>query len=131
MVGCRKRRGLRGVKEGLRQRVCRYLIKQTPPEEVATLKREITKDVLDKVVAFLQKMGGPHVDLENIIIEDQQSQHGDPKISVERTPEPITLVAQNQATQPITPEAQNPTLETMNSVTQNPKPTPQPFGKGT
>ena len=79
-------------------------------------------------------MGEPNVDLANMIIEDQQSQHGDPKFSVKPTPEPtlepITPIAQNPTPQPIsTPEAQNPTLETVNSVTQNPEPTPEPMVK--
>ena len=33
-----------------------------------------------------------HVDLANMIVEDQQSQHGDPKASVERTPELVVKV---------------------------------------
>ena len=78
----------------------------------------------------LQNMGAPTVDLENMILEDQQNKHGDPKASAERTPEPtpehITLVAAQPVT---TPEAQNPTLETMNSVAQNPEPTPEPVVK--
>ena len=72
------------------------------PEEVATFRREITKDVLNKVAFVLQKMGAPIIELENMIVEDQESQHGDPKASVERTPEPITLVARNPTPQPIT-----------------------------
>ena len=76
-----------------------------PPEELATLNKKITKDILDKVAFISQKMGAPNVDLENISIEDQQSEHGDPKIYTERTPKPIT-----------TPEAQNPTPETVNFV---------------
>ena len=85
-----------------------------PPEEVATLKRKVTKDVLEKVTIIWKKMGAPNVDLENIIIEDQQIKHGDLKVSVERTskrtPEPIIPVAQNPTPQPITTlEAQNPT----------------------
>ena len=100
------------------------------PEEVATLKREITKDVLDKVAFVLQKIGAPIVDLANMIVDDQQSQYGDPKALVEPTPEPNTLVAQNITPQPITTaEAQNPTQETMNSVAQNPEPTLEPVVK--
>ena len=42
-------------------------------------------------------MGAPTVDLANLIVEDQQSQHGDPKalaeLTPEPTPEPITPVA--------------------------------------
>ena len=72
------------------------------PEKLATLRREITKDVLDKVAFVLQKMGAPIVDLANMIVEDQQSQHGYPKASVQRTPEPVTPVAQNITPQPIT-----------------------------
>ena len=45
-----------------------------PPDEVATLRVEITKDVLAKVALMLQKMGAPTVDLANLIVEDQQSQ---------------------------------------------------------
>ena len=56
-------------------------------EELAILRREITKDVLDKVAFVLQKMGATIVDLANMIVENQQSQHGDPKASVDRTPE--------------------------------------------
>ena len=41
-----------------------------PPEEVATIRKEITKDVLDKVAFILQKMGAPTVDLENMFVED-------------------------------------------------------------
>ena len=70
------------------------------PEEVLTLKREITKDVLDKVAALLQNIGVPHVDLANINTKDQQSQYyGDPRVPIEptpeRTPDTITPVAQN------------------------------------
>ncbi|XP_057535663.1 uncharacterized protein LOC130813794 [Amaranthus tricolor] len=102
------------------------------PEEVATLRREITIGVLDKVAFVLQKMGAPIVDLANMIFEDQQSQHGDPKASIERTPEAITPVAQNPTPQSITtPEAQNPTLKTVNSATQIPEPTPEPVVKET
>ena len=54
------------------------------------LRREITKDVLKKVVFVLQKMRAPIVDFANMIVEDQQSQHGDPKALVEWTPELIT-----------------------------------------
>ena len=61
-----------------------------PPDEVTTLRAEITKDVLAKVALVLLKMGAPTVDLANLIVEDQQSQHGDPNASVEPTPEPIT-----------------------------------------
>ena len=61
------------------------------PEEVVNLKREFKKDVLDKVAALLQNIGAPHVDLTIIIIDDQQSEHGDPKVLVERTPEPIPV----------------------------------------
>ena len=63
------------------------------PEELATIRREITKDVLNKVAFVLQKMGAPVIDLANMIVEGQQSQHGDPKASIERTLEPITPVA--------------------------------------
>ena len=76
------------------------------PEEVATLKREITKDVLDKVAFVLQKMGAPIVDLANMIVEDQESQLGDPKALIEWTPEPtpkpITFVVRNPTPQRIT-----------------------------
>ena len=96
------------------------------PKEVATLRKEITMNVLDKVAFVLQKMGAPIVDLANMIVEDQQIQHGDPKALVERTPERITPVVENITTQPITtPEAQNPTPETVNSVAQNIEPTPE------
>ena len=88
-----------------------------PPEEVATLRREITTDVLDRVAFILQKMGAPTVDLANMIVKDQQSQHEDPKVSIERTPEPIT------------PIAQNPTPETVNCGARNPKTTPEPVVK--
>ena len=76
-------------------------------------------------------MGAPIVDLENLIVEDKESQHGDPNALVKPTPEPITPVA----TLPITPlatlpitflEGENPTPETINSVAQNPEPTPKP-----
>ena len=68
-------------------------------------------------------MGAPIVDLANLIVEDQQSQHVDPNASVEPTLEPITRVAPQPIT---TPEGQNPTPETMYSVVQNPDPTPEP-----
>ena len=71
----------------------------------------------------LQKMGASTVDLANLIVEDQQSQHGDPNASFELAPVPITPVAPHPIT---TPEGQNPTPETKNSVAQNPKPTPKP-----
>ena len=126
--------GKGGVRVGLKKAFGKDCVatqsRTTPPEEVATLRREITKDVLDKVAFILQKMGAPNVDLANMIIEDQQSQHGDPKVSVERTPEPITPVAQNPTPLPIiSPEAQNPTPEIVNSVAQNPEPTPEPVVK--
>ena len=41
------------------------------PKEVATLRREITKDILYKFACVLQKMGAPIVDLTNMIGEDQ------------------------------------------------------------
>ena len=71
----------------------------------------------------------PNVDLTNIIIADQQSQHGDPKVRVEPTPDPITLVAQNLTPKPITPVAQNPTPKLINPVAQNPELTPKPVVK--
>ena len=65
--------------------------------------------------------------MENMIVEDQQSQHGDSNASVKLTPEPITPVAQNITPQPnTTPES---TPETVNSVAQNPEPTPEPVVK--
>ena len=39
-------------------------------EDVVALKREIEKDVLEKVATLLQKMELLHVDLANINIED-------------------------------------------------------------
>ena len=42
-------------------------------DEVATLRAEITKDVLAKLAVVLQKMGAPIVDLANLIVEDQES----------------------------------------------------------
>ena len=93
-------------------------------DEVATLRLEITKDVLAKLAAVLQKMGAPIVDLANLIVEDQESQHGDPNASVELTPEPITHVAPLPITN--TPERENPTPENINFVAQNPEPTPEP-----
>ena len=42
-----------------------------PPDEVANLRAEITKDVLAKVALELQKMGAPTIDLKNLILEDQ------------------------------------------------------------
>ena len=42
-----------------------------PPDEVATLRAEITKDILVKVTFMLQKMGASTVDLANLIVEDQ------------------------------------------------------------
>ena len=77
-------------------------------EDVVALKREIEKDVLEKVATLLQKMELLHVDLANINIEDQQSQHADPKVLVEPTPEPVTPVAQIPTPDPITPSVQNP-----------------------
>ncbi|CAO2827886.1 unnamed protein product, partial [Amaranthus hypochondriacus] len=74
-------------------------------------------------------MGAPTVDLTNMIAEDQQSQHGDPKASVEPSPEPITPVAHQPIHTHSTPEPQNPTPETMNSVAQDPEPTPEPLVK--
>ena len=71
-------------------------------------------------------MGAPIVDLANLIVKDQQSQHGNPKASAEPTPEPITLVAPQPIT---TPEGKNPTSETMNFVAQNSEPTPEPVVK--
>ena len=129
--------GKGGVRVGLKKafgKVCVATQSKTmPPEEVATLRREITKYVLDRVAFILQKMGAPTVDLANMFVEDQQSQHGDPKASVEQTPEPtpkpITPVAQNPTPQPITPLGQNPTPNTMNSVAQNLEPTPEPVLK--
>ena len=71
---------------------------------------------------------GVVVDLTNMIVEDQQSQHGDPNVSVERTPESITPVAQNPSPKLITtPEAQNPKPKTVNFVAQNHEPTPKPL----
>ncbi|CAO2813834.1 unnamed protein product [Amaranthus hypochondriacus] len=123
--------GKGGVRVGLKKAFGKECVatqsKTMPPDEVATLTAKITKDVLDKVTFMLQKMGAPNVDLANMIAEDQQSQHGNPKASVERTPEPITPIE----TQPITtPETTNPTPETMNTtVAQNPEPTPEPVVK--
>ncbi|XP_057527500.1 uncharacterized protein LOC130806439 isoform X2 [Amaranthus tricolor] len=123
-----------GVRVGLKKAFGKECVatqsRTMPLDEVATLRAQTTKDVLAKVAFVLQKMGAPTVDLANMIVEDQQSQHGDPKASVERihepTPEPITPVA----LQPITiPEAQNPKPETINSVAQNPEPTPEPVVK--
>ena len=91
-----------GLKKAYDQECVTTLSRSLLPKEVATLRREITKDVLDKVAFILQKMGTPIVYLENIIVKDQESQHGDPKASVERTPEPIILVARNPTPQPIT-----------------------------
>ena len=115
-----------GLKKAFEKECVATQSRTMSPEELATLKREITKDILDKVALILQKMGAPNVDLANMIIEDQQSQHGDPKVSVERTPEPITPVAQNPTPLPIiSPEAQNPTPEIVNSVAQNPEQPPE------
>ena len=119
--------GKGGVRVGLKKAFGKECVatqsRTMPPDEVATLRAEITKDVLAKVAFVLQKMGAPTVDLANLIVEDQQSQHGDPNASVEPTPEPFTPVAP----QPIaTPEGQNPTPETIDSVAQNPEPTPEP-----
>ena len=86
----------------------------------------MTKDVLDKVASLLQKMEAPTVDLANMIVEDQQSQHGDPKASVEPSPEPVTPVAHQPIHTRSTPEPRNPTPETMNSVTQVLETTPEP-----
>ena len=97
-----------------------------PPDEAPTLQAEITKVVLAKVAHMLQKMGAPIVDLANLIVEDQESQHGDPNASVKPTPEPITPVAPQPIT---TPDGQNPTPETMNSVAQNQESTPEPVVK--
>ena len=41
-----------------------------PPDEVATLRSHITKDVLAKVAFVLQKIGAPIVDLANLIVEN-------------------------------------------------------------
>ena len=73
---------------------------------------------------MLQKMGAPIVDLANLIVEDQESQHGDPNALVEPTPEPITPVAPQLITN--TPEGENTTPENINFVAQNPEPTPEP-----
>ena len=73
------------------------------PEDVAILKSEIEKRVLEKVATLFRKMGLPHVDLASINIEDQQSQHGDPKVLVKPTPDLITPVAQNPTPERITP----------------------------
>ncbi|XP_057524186.1 uncharacterized protein LOC130803956 [Amaranthus tricolor] len=93
-------------------------------EEAATLRAEITKDVLAKLAAVLQKMGVPIVDLANLIVEDQESQHGDTNALVEPTPEPITPVAPQLINN--TPEGENTTLENINFVAQYPEPTPEP-----
>ncbi|XP_057515642.1 uncharacterized protein LOC130797172 [Amaranthus tricolor] len=81
-------------------------------EEAATLRAEITKDVLAKLATVLQKMGAPIVDLVDLIVDDQGSQHGDSNALVEPTPEPSTPVA--------------PQLFTNTPVAQNPEPTPVP-----
>ena len=95
-----------GLKQAFGKECVATQSRTMPPKEVATLRNEITKDVLDRVAFILQMMGAPTVDLANMIVEDQQSQHGDPKASIERipepTPEPITPVAQNITPQPIT-----------------------------
>ena len=80
----------------------------------------MTTDVLDKLASLLQKIGAPTVDLANLIAEDQQSQHGDPKASVEPSPDPVTPVAHQPTHTRSTPEPHNPTPETMNSVAQVP-----------
>ena len=122
--------GKGGIRVGLKKAFDKeYVATQSrtmPPDEVATLKAEITKDVLAKVAFMLQKMGAPTVDLANLLVEDPQSQHRDPKALAEPTLEPITPVAP----QPIAnPERQNPTPKTMNFVAQNSEPTPEPVVK--
>ena len=116
--------GKGGVRVGVRKAFGKEVVSSQSltmrPNEVATLREEITKDVLAKLALVLQKMGAPIVDLANLIVEDQQSQHGDPNASVEPTPEPITPVAPQPIT---TPE---PTPETMNSVAQDLETTPEP-----
>ena len=93
-------------------------------EETATLRAEITKDVLAKLADVLQKMEPPIVDLANLIVEDLESQHGDSNALVEPIPEPITPVAPQLITN--TPEGENPTPENINFVAQNSEPTPEP-----
>jgi hypothetical protein len=94
-------------------------------EEKITAKvtAKVTKDVFDKMASLLQKLGATHDDLANLIAEDQQSQHGDPKALVEPSPEPLTPVAHQPITRS-TPEPHIPTPETMNSVTQVSETTP-------
>ena len=96
--------GKGGVRVGLKKAFGKECVatqsRTMPPDEVATLRAEITKDVLAKVALILHKMGAPTVDLANLIVEDQQSQHGDPNASVEPTPEPITPVAPQPITTP-------------------------------
>ena len=82
-----------GLKKALGKECVATQSRSMPPNEVATLRAEIMKDVIAKVALVLQKMGAPTVDLANLIVENQQSQHGDPKASAEPTPEPITPVA--------------------------------------
>src|SRR5688572_2214515 len=78
--------GKRGVWVGLKKAFGKECVatqsRTMPPDEVATLIAQITKDVLDKVAFVLQKMGAPIVDLANMIAEDQQSQHGDPFVII-------------------------------------------------
>ncbi|XP_057548040.1 uncharacterized protein LOC130826470 [Amaranthus tricolor] len=61
-------------------------------EEAATLRAEITKDVLAKLATVLQKMGAPIVDLADLIVDDQGSQHGDSNALVEPTPETVAML---------------------------------------
>ena len=61
--------GKGGVRVGLKKAFGKECVatqsRMMPPKEVATLRREITKDVLDKVAFIWQKMGAPTVDLAN------------------------------------------------------------------
>ncbi|XP_057529799.1 uncharacterized protein LOC130808337 [Amaranthus tricolor] len=59
-------------------------------DEVATRRAEITKDVIAKLAVVLQKMGAPIVDLANLIVDDQESQHRDSNALLKPTPETIS-----------------------------------------
>ena len=65
-----KMRGPRGVKEGFGKECVATQSRMMPPEELPNLRREITKDVLDRVAFVLQKMGAPTIDMANMIVED-------------------------------------------------------------
>ncbi|XP_057529500.1 uncharacterized protein LOC130808069 isoform X2 [Amaranthus tricolor] len=75
------------------------------PEEVATLRREITKDILYKFACILQKMGAPIVDLTNMIGEDQFTTKS-PKGSKRETDSSSKAGSNSMGTNPILTDAE-------------------------